>query len=402
MRHSLIFFLLYFSNFANGQSGFVRQYEYFIDEEEIFEKHIENLSSLVLEVKEIDEIQLEIDEMRIDLISNPHSPGHSQLIFPHKKENISLKVSSKISQSLKIYILDVPEMVLDNDKRTQMALDSCQIPNGIDQDIWRSGLPPPTVSPSLNSVNHCIVHHSAGSNTATDYVDVVRNIYIYHTDVNGWDDIGYNYLIAQDGTLFHGRDGQGQIEDDNVRGAHFCAKNSGTMGICLLGNYLFTPPDTSALNTLQDLILWKLNKENLQALDSFMHPLPAGNYLDVISGHKDGCATECPGTFLYGELQDLRTSIDSRLGNCLPLNIDKIRYNTNIKIYPNPTRAKINIESDDFKRMNLYNQVGQNIDTFYLKEGQNQIDLRALKPGIYFARFFSNQTSEFRKIQILD
>ena len=66
-----------------------------------------------------------------------------------------------------------------------------------------------------------MVHHSAGSNTNSNYTQVVRDIYLYHTQVNGcWSDIGYNYLVAQDGSIYNGRD-PGALEQDDVLGRSF-------------------------------------------------------------------------------------------------------------------------------------------------------------------------------------
>src|SRR5690606_5894496 len=118
----------------------------------------------------------------------------------------------------------------------RISANHCSEPQMIDPSHWRAGLPQPKGSPVFTSVNHIIIHHSAGSNLVTDFTNEVRNIYLYHTNVNGWDDIGYNFLIAPNGTIYQGRDGRGIVEKDYVMGAHMCGRNSGTMGICLLGD----------------------------------------------------------------------------------------------------------------------------------------------------------------------
>ena len=172
----------------------------------------------------------------------------------------------------------------------------------IPQSEWRAGLAPPNYTRSFTNVLHVVVHHAAGSNSNTNYIQVVRDIYVYHTEVNGWSDIGYNYLIAQDGTIFTGRD-PNEGEQDNVLGAHFCGKNSGTMGICLLGNYETAIPTSTALQSLTTLVTYKIDKE---ALDPFgQYPHSSGN-LPTILGHRDGCSTACPGANVYRLLDDLR------------------------------------------------------------------------------------------------
>ena len=64
-----------------------------------------------------------------------------------------------------------------------------------------------------------VVHHTAGSNsyTAAQSAAIVRAIELYHVKGNGWNDIGYNFLVDKYGQVFEGR--IGGIER-NVVGAH--------------------------------------------------------------------------------------------------------------------------------------------------------------------------------------
>lgn len=176
----------------------------------------------------------------------------------------------------------------------------------IDQEIWRQGLTPPDYERIYTPVRNIIIHHTAGSNTDTNYIQVVRSHYIYHTEVRGWSDIGYNYLIAQDGSLFKGRD-PGELEQDYVMGAHFCASNTGTLGISLLGTYSEILPSDTALHSLYALLAWKTGKDSLDPLGSAAHPL--NRDLPVIAGHRDGCATECPGQMFYNTLPEVRQEV---------------------------------------------------------------------------------------------
>ncbi|MFY0607528.1 MAG: N-acetylmuramoyl-L-alanine amidase [Cyclobacteriaceae bacterium] len=189
----------------------------------------------------------------------------------------------------------------------------CEFPiNPIPQSVWRNGLNPPSYSRSFTDVNHVIIHHAAGSNTNTNFTQVVRDIYVYHTEVNGWSDIGYNYLIAQNGDLYAGRDPDGG-QQDNVMGAHFCGRNATTMGICLLGNYETANPSNSMWTTLEQVVAFKVNREALNPLASDSHPL--GN-IGHIAGHRDGCSTLCPGENVYKKLTQLRQTINDNLASC--------------------------------------------------------------------------------------
>ncbi len=189
---------------------------------------------------------------------------------------------------------------------------TCEAIDVVDQADWRSGLAPPRYSRLFTDVKHTIIHHSAGSNTNTNYTQVVRDIYLFHTEVNGWSDIGYNYLIAQDGTIFLGRDPAGG-DQLRVQGAHFCGRNSGTSGICMLGNYETANPSTLALSSLQTLLANSIYELGLDPLGTSLHPL---GELNTISGHSDGCATLCPGQNVYDLLADIRQNAHGLITQC--------------------------------------------------------------------------------------
>lgn len=56
----------------------------------------------------------------------------------------------------------------------------------------------------------------------------VAEIRRWHVRENGWRDIGYHWIIDRDGSIAPGR-------PETVIGAHVAGRNSGTIGICLLG-----------------------------------------------------------------------------------------------------------------------------------------------------------------------
>ena len=237
------------------------------------------------------------------------------------------------------------------DSKKKVPKDCSIAPQSVDQTIWRAGLPDPTTIPTPTLVKHIILHHAAGSNTDTNYLNIVRNYYLLHTQTNGWDDIGYNYLVAPNGDIYNGRDGF-QFGDDNVIGAHMCARNTNTMGICLLGNYNnsgYLPSDT-AIASINQLITWKLFKEQLlNPFDSSLHPVynPVG-YLGVIAGHREGCNagyTECPGEQYFQSIDTrVKANVAVELSNCIALGINQ-SINSNYLIYPNPSNDVINIVS---------------------------------------------------------
>ena len=178
----------------------------------------------------------------------------------------------------------------------------CPQPTYQDREDWcPDGTCPPDATPVNTTVTHLIVHHSAGPNVASDWAAVVRSFWDYHVNVQGWDDIGYNWLVDPNGVLYEGR-------GDNRLGAHFCGTNGGTMGVCVIGDFTEITPTQQALNTLVQLLAWKACDRSLDPLGSAYHP-SSGLTLNNISGHRDGCSTACPGDAFYPMLPGVRQDV---------------------------------------------------------------------------------------------
>ena len=85
-----------------------------------------------------------------------------------------------------------------------------------------------------DTLRFAVVHHTAGSNSYSraQSASIVRGIERYHVLANGWDDIGYNFLVDKYGQIFEGRWGG---VDRNVVGAHAQGFNQGSVGVALIG-----------------------------------------------------------------------------------------------------------------------------------------------------------------------
>ncbi len=271
--------------------------------------------------------------------------------------------------------------------------EACDKPALIEASQWQAGLPPPDYTRIATPVEHVIVHHSAGSNTSTNYTNVVRNIYLFHTLDRGWSDIGYNFLVAQDGTIFEGRSpGTQAIEPDNIQGAHFCGKNTGTMGICLLGNYNTALPTEVALASLVSLTAWKISKEELDPL--LMIPHPANASLGVIAGHRDGCATECPGDNLYARLREIRQRVQQQTEACQPA--------LAIEMYPVPSDGLLHVLAPDTVKVyniRLYDMQGQTL-VLPVTQEKNQwiVNLTMQTDGLYIVKVTGKGFQAARKV----
>jgi N-acetylmuramoyl-L-alanine amidase len=174
---------------------------------------------------------------------------------------------------------------------------------------------PPTYTPDLA---FAVVHHTAGSNTYTraQAPAIVKAIQIYHVQGNGWNDIGYNFLVDKYGQVYEGR--YGGVER-NVVGAHAEGFNTGSTGVAVLGNYSPASLPAAARAAIVQLVSWRLDIAHLDPLATF-NWLSGGNprfprgvpvFLRTIVGHRDTGFTECPGDRLYAQLDSLAQAVST-------------------------------------------------------------------------------------------
>ncbi|GGZ98612.1 peptidoglycan recognition protein [Streptomyces echinoruber] len=164
-------------------------------------------------------------------------------------------------------------------------------------------------------VKAAFVHHTASGNnyTCAQAPSVIRSIYRYHVRSMGWRDIGYNFLIDKCGNIYEGRAG-GVAKP--VMGAHTLGFNSNTTGIAVIGSFASVKPPAAAVTAIARLTAWKLGLHGMNPRGKTYLTSGGGNLyrkgksvrLNVISGHRDGYATECPGRLLYGKLGTVRTA----------------------------------------------------------------------------------------------
>ncbi|MFF0017269.1 peptidoglycan recognition protein [Streptomyces sp. NPDC005374] len=159
------------------------------------------------------------------------------------------------------------------------------------------------------------VHHTAsgGGYRCTQVPSLIRGIYRYHVESMGWRDIGYNFLVDKCGNIYEGRAG-GVAKP--VLGAHTLGFNTNSVGIAVLGSYGSTKPSAAAVKAVARLAAWKLGLHGVNPKGRTYLKSGGGNLyrkgtkvrLNVISGHRDGFATECPGRLLYRKLGSTRTT----------------------------------------------------------------------------------------------
>ena len=201
---------------------------------------------------------------------------------------------------------------------------------------WAQGQAPPRVAPGYGAVRMAFVHHTDNPNgyAASDVPAMLRAIYAFHRYVNGWDDIGYNFVIDLYGRTFEARAGG---IDEPVVGAHAGGYNLASTGIAVLGTFSTARISKPARAALKSLLAWKLSLHGVPAQGTVVVRVnPAGaSYsrfpanarvpLPRIAGHCDGDSTDCPGKVLYGELPPIRASVH--------------------RLAPNPTTATLSLST---------------------------------------------------------
>jgi uncharacterized protein with LGFP repeats len=197
---------------------------------------------------------------------------------------------------------------------------------------WAQGISPPAVAPEYGDVRMGFVHHTDNPNGygSAEVPAMLRAIYAFHRFVNGWNDIGYNFVIDSYGRIFEARAGG---IDEPVVGAHAGGYNLVSSGVAVLGTFTSAPISPAARGALEELLAWKLSlhgvpsqgrvvvKVNPAGASYSKYPADARVPLPRIAGHRDADTTDCPGNVLYGELPAIRAGVR--------------------RLAPNPTRATL-------------------------------------------------------------
>ena len=199
----------------------------------------------------------------------------------------------------------------------------------IPRSAWGGDSVPPREAPLYGDVQLAFVHHTV---TANDYgpedsAGIVLGIARYHRNSNGWNDIGYNFLVDKYGQIFEGRAGG---IDQPIVGAQAQGWNSHSTGISCIGTFTSVAETPQGIDAVARLIGWKLTVHGVptegtvvvSSLGGETNRYPSGTPVTFqrISGHRDGNNTSCPGDSLYAQLDQIRTLATQYAGTGLSLN----------------------------------------------------------------------------------
>ena len=249
--------------------------------------------------------------------------GHraSDPVWTGPSDELQLRSRHGLRRDLRVHLVAVPAAKRRRRAGTQVRAAAARQaqpgtpPPIIPRSAWGGDSVPPRSPPQYGQVQLAFVHHTVNTNdySADQSASIVLAIAKYHRDTNGWNDIGYNFVVDQYGQVFEAR--AGGVEQAVV-GAHAQGYNSQSTGIAVLGTFSSVPFPEPAMAALSQLIGWKLSLHGVPCEGSLIvssgggdlnrYPAGAPVTLQRISGHRDGDATSCPGDAGYGQLPELR------------------------------------------------------------------------------------------------
>jgi len=142
------------------------------------------------------------------------------------------------------------------------------------------------------------IHHTVTpNNDSYSMPQRMRQIQAYHIDTRLWCDVGYHFLIGQDGQVY-----QGRLE--NLIGAHVLNHNTGSAGISFIGDFTTIPPSQAMLDAGARII----------------HALSSSYGISIdrssVMGHREfaGASTACPGDSFFPILDSYIASVAGSSG----------------------------------------------------------------------------------------
>ncbi|XP_060586611.1 peptidoglycan recognition protein 1-like [Ruditapes philippinarum] len=137
----------------------------------------------------------------------------------------------------------------------------------------------------LLPVKYVFIHHGAIGScyTKASCTRMVKGYQNYHMANNGWSDIGYSFVVGEDGNVYEARGW-------DAVGAHTNGYNDVGLGICVIGNFENRKPNEAALNAIKQLIACGFHNGKLSPVYSLL-------------GHRDVRSTSCPGLSFYNLIQ---------------------------------------------------------------------------------------------------
>ncbi len=135
-----------------------------------------------------------------------------------------------------------------------------------------------------------VIHHAGMTRNEDMSLAAIHKLHLG----NGWAGVGYHFIVHKNGAIDQAR------PIDRI-GAHAYAHNRYTVGICMTGNLDIGVPTVEQT----------LSTENLVA--ALCHHYDIEPSMSTIFGHRDLCATSCPGYNFYPRIPELVKNVNRAL-----------------------------------------------------------------------------------------
>ncbi|CAF2766930.1 unnamed protein product [Rotaria sp. Silwood2] len=115
---------------------------------------------------------------------------------------------------------------------------------------WGAREPTSITNLTTKPLSFFVIHHAEDPPSCYDdesCIDRVKEIQIFHQSNQSWADIGYHFLVGENGKIYEGRGWDRQ-------GAHSPGWNSAAYGISFIGNFNTSSPNEKALKAARSWI----------------------------------------------------------------------------------------------------------------------------------------------------
>lgn len=285
------------------------------------DKSLNNLDDVFVkiyfETDSTENLKFEEEDIQKDYEGESKSSLTSSIVYTFTKKIVKVEVGNTSGEVSLIPVrttLDQRYGVASVNEFTQAKKDTYRNLgfNIVTREEWGAPQESAWLPGKATTVSKIVVHHTAGGVNNSDPASEVRRVYNMHyfrcADNSGsynpnnpqpncdepaewWEDVGYNFIVDQFGTIYEGRAG-----GIGVTGAH-SPPNSGTIGISLLGNFVNAYPTKEAIDSLRLLLAGLSNLYSLQP--------KWGHNSDstvTVTGHYTRQSTACPGARLISIL----------------------------------------------------------------------------------------------------
>uniref|UniRef100_A0A0K8R6M9 Putative peptidoglycan recognition protein n=1 Tax=Ixodes ricinus TaxID=34613 RepID=A0A0K8R6M9_IXORI len=167
-------------------------------------------------------------------------------------------------------------------------LEMCQEIDFVSRDDWGAKLPKAVKYFSINGgVRHVLFHHTEGQDCfcKKKCAEIVLKWQEVHQEYQGWNDIGYNFMIGGNGMVLEGR-GWNQV------GAHTVGFNNKSVSFGFVGDYTDRVPNERMIKAAMSLIKCGIQLKTISP-----------NY--TLHGQADADCRRCPGEAFHAYMRSM-------------------------------------------------------------------------------------------------